>query len=39
MREDGRLEVETDAGKRDGRQPKERWPWRSAWEVEEDVGD
>ena len=39
MQEDGRLEVETDAGQRDVRQPKEQWPWRSAWEVEEDVGD
>ena len=39
MQEDVRLEVETDAGQRDGRQPKEQWPWRSAWEVEEDVGD
>ena len=39
MQEDGRLEVETDAGQRDGGQPKEQWPWRSAWEIEEDVGD
>ena len=39
MQEDGQLEVETDAGQRDRRQPKEQWPWRSAWEVEEDFGD
>ena len=39
MQEDGRLEVETDAGQRDGQQPKEQWPWRSAWDIVEDVGD
>ena len=39
MQEDARLEVETDAGQRDGRQPQELWPWRSAWEVEEGVGN
>ena len=39
MQEDGRLEVETDVGQRDGRQPKEQWPWRSAWEVMDDDGD
>ena len=39
MQEDGQLEVETDAGQRDERKPKERWPWRSVWEVGEDVAD
>ena len=39
MQEDARLEVETDAGQRDRRQPQELWPWRSAWEVEERVGN
>ena len=39
MQEDGQLEVETDTGQRDERKPKEQWPWRSVWEVGEDVGD
>lgn len=38
MQEDGQLEVETDAGQRDGKQPKELWPWRSAWEIEDRGG-
>ena len=39
MQEDGGLEVESDAGQRDGQQPKEQWPWRSAWDIVGDVGD